>query len=309
MKKITLALIVSFTFSLGQSQTNLFYDDFESYTDFVISGFGNWLTLDLDGLNTYTGGVDSPTYPNAGSAMAYQIFNPSTTTPSPVTNESNPANGEVRNFDPHSGAKYAGAWAAVPAAPVTANDDWLISPAITLAASGNTASFWVKALSNTYGDENYTVGVYTGSGTPTGSGDFTLIGGTRTATYPAWEQVTIDLSAYNDQTVRIGIHCISSDRYLFMVDDFSVDTTLGVNEFTSNNFKNFYDKNSDALTLLSSVSPLSSVQIYSVLGQEIINKNLSQSRETVNLSDIEDGVYIVRVTINDQTTSFKLLKQ
>ena len=140
-------------FSFGNAQTNLFFDDFESYTDFIITGIGNWETLDLDGLATYTGGVPGADYPNANAAMAFQVFNPSTTTPAAATNQSDPLAGEVRNFDPFSGAKFIGAWAGVPAAPVNANDDWLISPAVTLAASGNTVTFQVKALSNTYGDE------------------------------------------------------------------------------------------------------------------------------------------------------------
>ena len=136
---------------------------------------------------------------------------------------------ETRNFDPRSGAKYAAAWAAVPGAS-PANDDWLVSPVLSLGASGNSVSFWVKAMSNSYGPENYNVGVYVGSGTPTSGADFTLISpASLTAPYAVWTEDTYDLSAYNNQDIRIGIHCISADRYMFMVDDFSV-TTFAQNE-------------------------------------------------------------------------------
>ena len=142
MKKITLLLFTFLTFSLSYAQTNLFSDDFESYSDFVITGFGGWLTLDLDGLPTYTPvdeGGDA-TYPNAGAPMAFQIFNPGAATPLPITNST--SGGEVRNIDAHSGVKYAAAPAAVPdfAGGTIANDDWLITPAIALAASGKAAS-------------------------------------------------------------------------------------------------------------------------------------------------------------------------
>lgn len=308
MKKITLLLFTVFAFNLGNAQTNLFFDDFESYTDFIIDGIGDWITLDLDGLPTYTGGVTGADYPNAGGMMAYQIFNPSTTTPTAATNESDPGAGEVRNFDPFSGAKYAGAWAGVPGA-VAANDDWLISPSIDLAASGNSLTMQVKALSNTYGDENYEIGVYNGGGTPTGSGDFTIIGGTRTATYPDWEEVSVDLSAYDGESIRIGIHYVSSDVYLFMVDDVSVDTTLGVDEFDVNTFTYTYNNTTDDLTLNSSNSALSSIDLYNVLGQRVYTAQLSQNNEIISMSGLKDGIYLAKIAIQGQTKTIKILKQ
>ncbi|MEO1033063.1 MAG: choice-of-anchor J domain-containing protein [Bacteroidota bacterium] len=307
MKKITLLMMTSLMFSLGNAQTNLFFDDFESYTDFIITGIGNWETLDLDGLATYTGGVQTPTYPNANAAMAFQVFNPSTTTPTAATNESDP-NLEVRNFDPFSGAKFIGAWAGVPAAPVIANDDWLISPAVTLAASGNTVSFQVKALSNTYGDENYEVGVYVGSGSPTSSSDFTIIGGTRTATYPSWELVSVDLSAYDGQEIKIGIHYISSDVYLLMVDDFSVDTSLSVSDFELNRFSHSYNNELKSLSLESSNMPMLNVEIYSILGKNVLSKPLSNTSESIDVSEFQDGVYLAKIFVDGGHKTIKFIK-
>ena len=52
MKKILLSAFLAFGLN-ANSQTTLFEDNFDSYTDFAITGFGNWSTLDLDLLNTY----------------------------------------------------------------------------------------------------------------------------------------------------------------------------------------------------------------------------------------------------------------
>ena len=308
MKKITLAFFTFLTFSLSYAQTNLFSDDFESYTDFVISGFGGWLTIDIDGLQTYVIN-DENTYDNAGAPMAFQIFNPSATTPFPTTNSTSGA--ELRNIDPHSGLKYAAAFAAVPSTTggPQGNNDWLVSPSITLAASGNTATFWVKAISNSYGNETYQVGVYSGTGTPTGSSDFTLIGGVRTAPFPTWELITIDLSAYNNQPVRIGINYISSDVYMLMVDDFAIDTTLGIEEFASNGFTHFYDGNLDNLNLKSSSIAFDNIQLFNIIGQEVMTKKLSQISETVNLSSLKDGIYIAKISIEGRVKTVKILKQ
>lgn len=56
MKKILLSASLLLTMSLVNGQTVLLDEGFESYTNFAITGFGNWQTLDIDGLNTYTGG-------------------------------------------------------------------------------------------------------------------------------------------------------------------------------------------------------------------------------------------------------------
>lgn len=303
MKKITLLLFTIIAFNVGNAQTNLFFDDFESYADFIITGIGDWDVLDLDGLGTYTGG--GGTFDNANAAMAFMIFNPSVAM---VTNESDPGAGEVRDFDPFSGVKYAAAWASAPAPPVNANDDWLISPSIDLAASGNSLTFQVKAMSNSYGDEPYEVGVYTGAGTPTGSGDFTIIGG-GIATYPAWEEVSIDLSAYDGTSIRIGIHYVGSDVYMLMVDDVSVDTTLGVDEFDANSFTYSYNTTTDDLSLNSAISPLSNIELYNILGQRVYNAQLSQNNEVVSMNGLKDGVYLAKISIQDQTKTIKILKQ
>ena len=114
MKSIFTILIVSL-FSVVKSQTVILNESFENYQDFSINNFGNWICLDLDQLDTWTlGGDPAPpsnwfaTWPNAGAKMAFQIFNPSQ---SNVSNDATGITGEIRNFDPHTGNKYAGSWA------------------------------------------------------------------------------------------------------------------------------------------------------------------------------------------------------
>jgi len=301
MKKITLLtfLLVSY---FGYSQTTLLSDDFESYTDFIITDIGDWITLDLDLLTTYTGGTVNdpgvdPTWPNAFAAMAFQIFNPSTTTPQVVNSSipfSDPDN-EVRNFDARSGDKYAAAWASPPGTPA-ANDDWLISPVVSLAASGNSVTFWVKAMSNTYGDEDYEVGVYTGTGTPTASSDFTIIA-TGSATYPDWEEINLPLNDYNDQDVRIGIHYIASDVYMLMVDDFDVTTTLSVDQFDQ--VHNYVISYLDNKITISNIVDKANYRIISINGQVVIDGSSRSDSETIDLSNLSSGIYVVEVSDGD----------
>ncbi|EKB58744.1 hypothetical protein HMPREF9700_01798, partial [Bergeyella zoohelcum CCUG 30536] len=228
MKKILLSAVLLQAVNFANAQVTLLNDSFETYTDFAITGIGNWQTLDLDNANTYI--VDQAyTWSNAGSPQAFIIFNPTATTP-PLPNDVTVAN---ENFDAHTGVKYAASFSSKN----IQSNDWLITPQLTLGTNGNSVSFWVKSVSDHYGLENYRVGVYTGTGTPTSSSDFTIISGPNQLQAPAdnWTQVNYNLDAYANQSVRIGILCESQDVFFFMVDDVVVTTAqLSTNELTKN---------------------------------------------------------------------------
>lgn len=55
--------------------------------------------------------------------------------------------------------------------------------------------------------------------------------------------------------------------------------------------------------------PLTGVEIYNVLGQQVITQRLSSNNEQINISALNAGVYIARVMIEGQTTSFKIVKR
>ncbi|MCS3530060.1 T9SS-dependent choice-of-anchor J family protein [Chryseobacterium sp. JUb7] len=309
MKKLLLSLSLLFTAAATQAQTVLLNEDFESYTNFAITGFGGWLTLDLDQLGTYTGGSDNPDWDNAGAAMAFQIFNPSV---AGVTNNATAtiSDPETRNFDPHSGLKYAASWAAVPAAPITANNDWLISPAVTLGATANLVSLWVKALSNTYTPERYRVGVYVGSGAPTSAADFTIISGATplNAPYPNWGRVSYALDAYAGQTVRIGIQCISADKYMFMVDDVRITTgSLATDEVSASKSKtSIYPNPTKGELNIKTDKKIKTSTVLDVSGRAV----LSSTTQKVDLSSLPKGSYLVKVEFTDGTASTeKVIKE
>ena len=213
MKKLLLSLLI-ITGYTANAQLTVYEDSFETYTNFVKTGFGDWQTLDFDLLPTYVGGTPTgvaANWANAGTAMAYQIFTPSAAN---ITNSTDACNTttatESRNFDPKTGLKYAACWNSVPSTTAggnTANNDWLVSPAVNLGASNNVLRFWVKSLSSCYGLEEYRVGIYVGAGTPTSASNFINLSGLSTLLAPVtWEERVINVPAtYSNQIVRFGI--------------------------------------------------------------------------------------------------------
>lgn len=289
---------------LGHSQAVLLDENFDSYTDFTISGFGDWQTLDSDGQPTYNGstlpGSITPNWPNAGAPMAFQIFNPSV---AGVTNNAFPLPGvfEVRNFDPHSGLKYAASWRTTPA-----NNDWLITPSVTLGLGSNVLTLWVKsACTSPHSPERYRIGIYTGSGMPSSSFDFIIISSPLIATQN-WQQITYDLNAYGGQSIRVGIQCISTDGYMFMVDDVKITTaTLSTNEVSKSKTSIFPNPTHGEINIRTDKK----IQLSTILDASG-KKVMTADSEMVNISSLPKGIYLLQVEFADGSTSReKIIKE
>lgn len=320
MKK-TLFFLGLFLFNQNNAQTVLLNEDFESYPDFTITNVGQWGLLDLDQLNTTTtiGGDPAPpvnwvaTWQNAGAKMAFQIFNFSQ---SNATNDFTGASGDIRNFNPRSGQKYAASWAGQMVQSFQGNNDWLITPPVTLGSSGNQISMYLKTLSSSYGDERFQIGVYVGSGNPTTNADFIII---NTLPYQLvsqnlnidnnWRNFTYALDAFSGQTIRVGIHCITQEASALLVDDVKITTTgtLGVSSAAENKISKIYPNPSKGEFFIKSNKKIASLEVTDTTGKLILKTNQT---ETINLNDYPTGIYFIKSTFIDGTSETeKVLKK
>ena len=117
------------------------------------------------------------------------------------------------------------------------NNDWLISPQITLGSTGNVLKFWAKSCDAEYGLEKFKVGISAGNTTA----NVTLLstGTIVTPSNATWVEYTYTVPAsFNGQAVYFSINCVSNDQFGFAVDDFKVTTTgtLATDSFAKNNF-------------------------------------------------------------------------
>jgi len=183
----------------------LFQDDFESYDDFLID-FPPWINIDVDGSPTFSSSTN--TWPHATEPQAYIIFVPLNTTP-PWTDPL---------LTPHSGTKFAGCFNDDNVGYIS--DDWLITPLLG-PADYDEVSFWAKSFNNQYNLERFEVGISTADPVPS---DFTIISPSPYVVppYEQWNLYTYNLDNFDNQAIYIGIHMMSVDSWLFMVDDFSV---------------------------------------------------------------------------------------
>ena len=318
MKKIAIVFL-SILFTSAQAQTVLLNEDFESYPDFTITNFGGWSLLDLDQLDTtnYLGGDPAPpinwvaNWPNAGSKMAFQIFNFSQ---SNATNDFIGTSGDIRNFNPRSGQKYAACWAGRMVQSYQGNNDWLIAPAVTLGASGNQISMYLKSLSSSYGDERFQVGVYVGNGNPTKSEDFVIINTLPYQTVPQnlnidnnWRDFIYNLDDYLGQTIRVGIRCITQEASALLVDDVKITTiaTLNVSENNQNRQIETYPNPVQDELYINSDKKVQVAKLYNLDGKLL----QSFSKFPLSTKGIATGNYVIQILFEDGSTTTRKIQK
>ena len=97
-------------------------------------------------------------------------------------------------------------------------NNWLVTPQLTM---GKTLKFWVNTYS--YCPDSYEVLLST-SGKAIADFTVTLQEMAKAPTNGEWNEVTIDLSAYEGQQGYIAIHHVSNDCYYLFIDDFGIYT-------------------------------------------------------------------------------------
>jgi photosystem II stability/assembly factor-like uncharacterized protein len=279
---------VTFNVLPGGSQVSVILD-FEAQTDWSLT-FDPWTAVDVDGGATY--GFDAATFPHMYEPYAFIAFNPNTTEP-PMTDD--PA------IQPHDGVRFGACFNTVPP---PFNDDWMISPQTTLGMNSS-VTMWVKSYTDQYGLEKYNVLVSTTGMDPA---DFTSISGTSPMLAPLdWTEVTFDLSAYDGQTVYVAIQCVSEDAFIFMLDDVSIDFTVGVPENQQNVAVSVYPNPATDHLTIESAGGITQIDLFNQLGQSIYSQTVKNDIITLNTRQFNAGVYYIKVTTPSGVTTRKVM--
>lgn len=103
----------------------------------------------------------------------------------------------------------------------TAHDDYLVTPAITVTAGVNDRlTFFVKNQDPAY-VENYDVKISTTTAT---AAAFTTFIKANAPAPNAWTQVILDLTPYLGQTIYVGFHATSTDKFRLLFDNVVSDS-------------------------------------------------------------------------------------
>lgn len=88
----------------------------------------------------------------------------------------------------------------------------------------------------------------------------------------------------------------------------TVSIVLGNPEFDLTTLKAYPNPVTDLLTVSYSENILA-VEVFNLIGQKIMDKTVNNTQVTINLSDIETGTYLVRVSSAKAQKTFRILKK
>jgi len=84
------------------------------------------------------------------------------------------------------------------------------------------------------------------------------------------------------------------------------DFTLSVNQFETNNFSIYPNPTSTGfVTIATNNSEAMSVAVYDILGKQVINQTINNNR--LNVSELNSGIYIIKISQNNASVTKKLV--
>jgi len=273
-------------------------ESFECYDPFIFEGIGDWIIYDLDGLATYgSNAMDFPTETYSGAAF---IYNQALATVS--SDNTNPQEPDWWNtFEGNQGLYFV---SGVPSGLATQNNDWMISPEFSLDnIESPTLRFMAKTLKDDWGLERFKVAI----GNSTSYNEFTVISeGTYLEAPTDWTLYEFDLSSYIGQNIRIGINYVSDDKFVLQMDEFVVEGTLGVNNDNLLEmilYPNPTDKN--FVTIQTNSLDTKEIEVFDIIGKKVIDISLNSN--SLDISKLNSGIYLVKITVDNQTNTHKLV--
>ena len=203
----------------------------------------------------------------------------------------------------HSGTGAIGTASYINNIGVLAPDNWMVLPALNIPAEGAFLNYYVGGVGAMYGDK-YSIYVNTNNGMNpsdfTGTPIFTEI-----PTDNNYNVKHVSLMDYAGQTIRIAFrHYDIQDGYWLVFDDLSVTAGwCGIEETAAANVSLYPNPVTSVLNV--NAEGLQEVNILDINGRTVMTANTN----TINMANLADGVYFVRVITNNGVATQKIVKK
>ncbi len=189
------------------------------------------------------------------------------------------------------------------------SDEWLITNELTLTDCQNAfVNFWAGIDTDWLAGANPTLEVTTDDGTSwtelwnvEDDGNFT--------TDWAWVNVTVDLTAYIDQPIKLAWTYTGQGGNLYAIDNVQVETVTTTDVTTAvidNAVKIYSHYNVVFVDVLNTDFIDSKVSIYSISGQEVYTEKISSTNNRIVLDNVSAGTYFVKISSNENNVTQKV---
>ena len=101
-------------------------------------------------------------------------------------------------------------------------------------------------------------------------------------------------------------------QYGYGIPDFSLALAngLSITSFSKNDFLVYPNPTNDAISVsLPNESGVKTIAVYTILGQKVLEKNISTQSPTISLESLNSGIYFYKIESNHFSKSGKIIKQ
>lgn len=184
-------------------------------------------------------------------------------------------------------------------------ENWLITPAIAIPEEGAHISWYVAAQDASYPEEYYQVMVATGNSIS----DFSTVIFSETLTSGDWEERNANFDGFAGQTVYVAfVHMNSSDNYMMKIDDINITAgTVGIEENEASSFRVFPNPATNMINV--EAQGYEQYQLVNMLGQTVSSNSLNNGTAQINVSNLSNGVYFVRLINGNNVETIKVVKK
>jgi len=177
---------------------------------------------------------------------------------------------------------------------------WLITPPILLGSFGNYINWNAKSHDPSFPDD-YLVLVST---TDTNLASFTDTIGSIEQENFEWTNREVKLE-YDNQTIYVAFVNVTNDGFKLYIDDINIrkDDATSVNELNSQNFQIYPNPFNDIIQISADFN-FEKIELRNLNGQLL----LSTCQNSMDVSSLQSGYYIVSLNSNNQVFNKKVLK-
>lgn len=187
--------------------------------------------------------------------------------------------------------------------PTPSSDDWLITPCLDLTAGQDyEVSLWYKTKVG--GNESFSIMI----GQSNDAAGLTTKIKDVVAVADAYDKTAGTFTVATSGLYYIGFHAnsTSSAQTLYMDDIMIDDIFTGIDNAKTDNAVSMYPNPADNILNIRAAKAIQSIKIVSVIGQEVQSVNPAANQVTMDISNLESGVYFVTIETESNTTIKKL---
>lgn len=113
---------------------------------------------------------------------------------------------------------------------------------------------------------------------------------------------------YNKASIFFDFGTANTNKTYYF-DDVKFGAVLGVDDFALQSFKTYPNPTQDNWTIKSNNQNISSIEVYDVLGKQVLTLLPNSSQVNIDGSNLKTGLYFARIKTDNSLQSVKLLKK